>query len=157
APSSSWRPTHRAAGTRPSASSTPSAPDSTTPVAKRQTFRRASGTASRGCPPGGPVMLVAMTCARCGRSRRADELTGLGTTLDRMPDGADIDGRVFLEGRTWARISSADICPDCLKPEEERELARSYIRLIEDEVARSQAAGGDPDPREPVLVAYALV
>ena len=74
-----------------------------------------------------------------------------------MSEHAGIDGRVLLEGQTWARISDEDICPQCLTAEEEQELARSYIQLVEAEIARSQATGSDPHPHEEALIAYALV
>lgn len=100
---------------------------------------------------------MAMTCARCGRSPRAEELVGPGMALDRMSDDADPEGRVLLEGKAWARVVSADVCPDCLTPEEERELARSYIQMIEAEVERLQASGGSGEPHEAALIRYALV
>ena len=100
---------------------------------------------------------MAITCARCGRVQGHEELTWQGSALASMPEHADVDGRVLLEGNAWARIADQDICPDCLTAEEEQELARSYIDLLEAEVRRSQAAGTDPTPHEAALISYALV
>ena len=100
---------------------------------------------------------MVVTCSRCGRARRPEESTGPGSALEFMSEQAGIDGRVLLEGQTWARISDEDICPQCLTAEEEQELARSYIQLVEAEIARSQATGSDPHPHEEALIAYALV
>jgi hypothetical protein len=97
------------------------------------------------------------TCSRCARTMEADELIGLGLPLGLMSEHAGVGGRVLLEGHVWARIADQDICPRCLTAGEERELARSYIDLVEAEIARSQAADRDPHPHESALIAYALV
>lgn len=96
-------------------------------------------------------------CARCGRVQGHEELAWQGSTLASMSEHANIDGRVLLEGKAWARIADQDICPDCLTAGEEQELARSYIDLLEAEVRRSQAAGSDPSSYEAALISYALM
>jgi hypothetical protein len=97
------------------------------------------------------------SCSRCGRAQRHKELTWQGSVLGLMRDEADIDGRVLFEGQAWGRIADQDICPECISAEEEQELARSYVDLVEQEVTRLQAAGDEPSAHEAALIAYALV
>lgn len=48
------------------------------------------------------------------------------------------------------------MCPDCLTPAEERELAEHFVRLLEREAERLAAAGAEPSPHEASLSAYAM-
>lgn len=79
-----------------------------------------------------------------------------GAAIERMSDATDPEGHVFLEGKMWAQIAAETVCPECLTSTEERELALSYIELVEAEIARLQDRGADPHPLEAPLVAYAL-
>src|SRR3978361_1942349 len=98
---------------------------------------------------------MATTCSRCGRGRRADELIGPGISLGNLRPREALQGGPLLGEKVWAQLDGEDVCPDCLTIGEERELARSYVELVEREIARLTASGEDPDSIEAPLVAYA--
>ena len=62
----------------------------------------------------------------------------------------------LFEGKAWAVIDGDDVCPSCITPAEERDLAHRYIELVEREIERVRESGEDPGEHEAPLVAYAL-
>ena len=73
-----------------------------------------------------------------------------------MTDFPNPAGRVFLDDRTWAQLDGKDLCPRCVTPAEDRQLALSYIQLVEQEIGRVEREERDLTPHESALVAFAL-
>jgi hypothetical protein len=97
-----------------------------------------------------------MRCSRCDRPRPPEEPADIGELVGHLPDRAGGSESIFGTPAPWGSIDGLPVCPACQTAEEQREMARRIVTMVEDEIARMRGKDAEPTSLEAPLIAYAM-